>query len=26
LNFDERIDFADFAVLANMWLEQRLWP
>lgn len=26
LNGDERIDFEDFAVLASMWLEQRLWP
>jgi hypothetical protein len=26
LNGDEQIDFGDFAVLSDMWLEQRLWP
>jgi len=26
LNSDNRVDFADFAVLADNWLEAQLWP
>jgi len=26
LNSDNKIDFADFAVLANHWLENQIWP
>jgi len=23
---DDQIDFKDFAVLANSWLDEKLWP
>jgi hypothetical protein len=26
LNNDNRIDFKDFAILANNWLDNQLWP
>ena len=26
LDGNERIDFADFALLANQWLTEQLWP
>ncbi|MEK0338398.1 MAG: hypothetical protein QQN41_13290, partial [Nitrosopumilus sp.] len=26
LNSDNRIDFKDFAILADNWLENQLWP
>jgi len=26
LNSDNRIDFKDFALLADNWLENQLWP
>ena len=26
LSMDDKIDFEDFAILAEYWLEEQLWP